>query len=271
MADRLFKRKVVYFTGLHLLPLGALFTGASAQVWLACGALYLVRIWFITAGYHCYFSHRSFRTSRSFQLALAIGAQTSGQGSALRWAAAHTHHHAHSDQPEDLHSPHQRSFWYAHMGWLLRTSYLEPSTPRPGPFMAFPELRWLDRHPHLPWIALAGLCTLIWGLPGFFVTYCVSTIGCYHATFTVNSLAHRFGSRPYDTPDGSRNNWFVALIMLGGGWHNNHHRYPRSARQGIRWWEWDPTYYALVVLSWLGVVRDIRVPREPPAARARMR
>jgi stearoyl-CoA desaturase (delta-9 desaturase) len=115
---------------------------------------------------------------------------------------------------------------------------------------------------------LAALTVILWGLPGLFIAYGLSTVLCYHATFTVNSLAHRFGSRRYATPDRSRNNWFVALIMLGGGWHNNHHHDPRSARQGVRWWEIDVTYYVLVVLGWLGVVHDIRVPRELPAVKA---
>jgi len=256
-------RNVIYFGVLHLVPLGALVLPGrvTLDVFIAAIALYWIRIWFVTTGYHCYFSHRAFKTSRAFQLLLAIGAQTSAQGSALRWAAAHRHHHANSDEPADLHSPNHRSFWYAHIGWLLSRRYLAPSTPR-GRWLDYPELRWLDRNPHIPPYALAALCLLVWGFPGLCIAYGLSTVGVYHATFTVNSLAHRFGYRPFATPDGSRNNWFVALIMLGGGWHNNHHRFPQSARQGLAWWEFDPTYYALVVLSWLGIVWDVRVPRD---------
>jgi stearoyl-CoA desaturase (delta-9 desaturase) len=260
--DRLFVRNVIYFACLHLAPLGALFTGASAGVWIGAVVCYWARIWFVTAGYHCYFSHRSYKTSRWFQFLLAFGAATSGQGSALRWATAHRYHHAHSDREEDLHSPVQRGFWYAHMGWLFRTRYLAPSEPRSGPFMKYPELVWLDRHPNVPTLAFTLFTYLAWGLPGVFLVAGLSSIAVYHATFTVNSLSHIFGSRPYKTADDSRNNALVAFLMLGGGWHNNHHRYPQSARQGIRWWEIDPTYYALVALSWVRVVWDIRTPRE---------
>jgi len=257
--DRLYLFKVFYFAALHLLPLGALWSGAGTSVWVAAAVLYLVRIWFITAGYHCYFSHRAFKTSRVFQFVLALGAQTSGQGSVLSWGAVHRYHHAHSDQPEDLHSPNQRSFWYAHIGWLLRTRYLEVAQRR-GHARVAPELVWLDRFPNLPWMVLAVVTWLVWGWPGLFIGYGLSTVATYHATFCVNSLTHRFGSRAYPTPDLSRNNWFVALIMLGGGWHNNHHHCPRAARQGHRWWQIDITYYLLVVLSWLRVVRDIHQP-----------
>lgn len=265
-ADRLYLRNAIYFAILHVAPFCAIFTGVPARVWLAAFVLYWVRIWFVTAGYHCYFSHRSFKTSRVFQFLLALGAQTSAQGSALQWATAHRWHHAYSDRDDDLHSPIRRSFWYSHIGWLFSTRYLEPSTPRSGPFIKYPELMWLHRHPHVAPIGLMVFTLVMWGLPGLFIAYGLSTVLVYHATFCVNSVTHRFGTRPFDTPDGSRNNWFVAIIMLGGGWHNNHHRDPRSARQGVRWWEFDPTYYALVVLGWFGIVRDIREPRQLPEA-----
>jgi len=258
-------RNIVYFAGLHLLPLGALITGADAAVFAAAGALYLIRVWFVTAGYHCYFSHRAFRTSRAFQLVLAIGAQASAQGSVLRWAMAHRAHHAHADEPDDLHSPHHDSLWHAHIGWLLRTDYVARSAPNAALVKRYPELAWLDRYHYVPPLALAGALLIGFGAPGLFIGYGLSTVALYHATFTVNSLAHRFGSQPYPTLDHSRNNWFVALIMLGGGWHNNHHRYPRSARQGIRWWEIDVTYLVLVVLGWAGLVSAIRVPPEAAA------
>jgi len=250
----------VYFGVLHALPLGALITGAPRGAWITAAALYLVRVWFVTTGYHSYFSHRAFRTGRAFQLVLAIGAQASAQGSVLAWAAAHRHHHVHADEPADLHSP-RRGLFHAHIGWLLRTDYLAYTRPPGGPFAIYPELVWLDRYHYVPPLCLAAAVTLALGWPGLFIAYALSTVLLYHATFTVNSLAHRFGARPYATPDDSRNNWFVALILLGGGWHNNHHRYPRSARHGLRGWELDPSYAVLAVLGWLGVVWDIRVAR----------
>lgn len=271
----LYVRNAIYFGVIHLLPFGAVFSGATADVYAAGLALYLSRIWFITAGYHCYFSHRSFKTGRLFQFILALGAQTSGQGSVLRWAAAHRYHHANADRASDLHSPPAHGFWYAHFGWLLNTRYVAPSTPTAAASLQkqFPELAWLDRYAYVPMVALAALALVMWGPPGLFIAFGASTVLTFHATFCVNSLAHRFGSRRFGTPDQSRNNWFVALVMLGGGWHNNHHRYPRSARQGLRWWEFDITYYGLVVLSWIGIVWDVVVAndRRPSAATAFVR
>jgi stearoyl-CoA desaturase (delta-9 desaturase) len=258
-ADRPFLRNILYFSFIHLLPFGALISGASASVFLVAAAAYWVRIWFVTAGYHCYFSHRAFKTSRVFQFVLAFGAQTSAQGSVLRWATAHRLHHAHADQPGDMHSPVHNSLWFAHMGWLLRTEYHARSQPRVSDLMRFPELTWLDRYSHVPAATLGVAMLIAFGWPGLFIGYGLSTVAVYHATFTVNSLCHRFGTQRYPTGDDSRNNWFVALIMLGGGWHNNHHRYPRSARQGVRWWEIDVTYLVLLALRTTGIVSAIRV------------
>lgn len=264
MADRWYVRNIAYFAALHALPCGALVTGAPAGAWVAAAVLYVVRVWFVGAGYHCYFSHRAFQTSRAFQLVLAIGAQTSAQGSVLRWAAGHRVHHAHADEPGDLHSP-AHGLWHAHIGWLLRTGYLARTQPRAIALLRYPELAWLDRYQYVPSLALAVALWIALGWPGLFIGYGLSTVAVYHATFSVNSLAHRFGSQPYPTGDHSRNNAFVALIMLGGGWHNNHHRYPRSARQGLRWWQIDPTYLGLVVLGWTGVVWALRTASAPRA------
>jgi stearoyl-CoA desaturase (delta-9 desaturase) len=251
-----------YFSVLHLLPFGAFLSGVNASSIVACVALYFVRIFFITAGYHCYFSHRAFKTSRTFQLLLAIGAQTSGQGSVLKWAAMHRYHHANADSGADLHSPRHKGFWYSHMGWLLNQRYEYLTSSLPKYLTKFPELMWLHRYYYLPTIVLAALVWAVLGWPGLFLSYGLSTVLCFHATFCVNSVTHMFGTRRFDTPDDSRNNWFVALVMLGGGWHNNHHRYPRSARQGIFWWEIDITYYLVRALALLHAVWDLQ---QPPA------
>jgi stearoyl-CoA desaturase (Delta-9 desaturase) len=256
---------VFYFSFIHLLPFGAFFSGVTLSSVVACLVLYFVRIFFITAGYHCYFSHRAFRAGRVIQLILALGAQSSGQGSALKWAATHRHHHATADSPADLHSPDQRGFWYSHMGWLFNQRYEHVTSSRPKYLTKFPELVWLDRYYYLPIVVLAVLAGVSLGWPGLFVSFGLSTVLTFHATFCVNSLCHMFGTRRYDVADDSRNNWFVALVMLGGGWHNNHHRCPRSARQGILWWEIDMTYYVLRALGYFHVIRDIY----EPAARTR--
>jgi stearoyl-CoA desaturase (delta-9 desaturase) len=251
---------VFYFALIHLLPLGAVFSGVTRASVVACVVLYFVRIFFITAGYHCYFSHRAFQAGRVMQFILALGAQSSGQGSALKWAATHRHHHATSDSPADFHSPDQRGFWYSHMGWLLNLRYEHVITSRPKYLTKFPELVWLDRYYYLPLIGLAALTWAFLGWPGLFLSFGLSTVLTFHATFCVNSLCHMFGTRRYDVPDDSRNNWFVAIIMLGGGWHNNHHRCPRSARQGLLWWEIDITYYVLRALAYFHLIRDIYEP-----------
>lgn len=259
--DHIHLRNVLYYAFFHTMPVLTIFSGVTRSSVISCFVLYIVRIFFITAGYHCYFAHRSFRTSRPFQLLLAIGAQTSGQGGVVQWAAAHHYHHAHSDDEIDLHSPRQRGFWYSHIGWLFNGRYENLISSYPRYLTKFPELVWLDRYYYLPTITLAVVVWVLLGWPGLFLGYGLSTLLTFHATFSVNSLCHLFGTRPYETADDSRNNWFVSLVMLGGGWHNNHHRYPRSARQGLRWWEIDITYYALRLLGSCHIIWDVYEPR----------
>ncbi|CAH2602119.1 Acyl-CoA desaturase [Rhodovastum atsumiense] len=250
----------IAFLLVHLACLAAFWTGVTGVALLLGGALYLLRMFAITAGYHRYFSHRAFRTSRAFQFVLAFLAQTSAQKGPLWWAAHHRRHHQYSDTELDVHSPAQRGFFYAHVGWIF--------VPRNNPtdhaavqdLGKFKELLWLDRHPYLPAALLAATTWLIAGWPGLVVGFCWSTVAVWHATFSINSLAHVFGRRRYVTGDDSRNNWWLALLTLGEGWHNNHHACQVSARQGFRWWEYDPTYYALRVLSWLRIVWDLRAP-----------
>lgn len=224
--------------------------------------LYVVRMFGVTAGYHCYFSHRAFRTGRVFQFLLALLAQSSGFGGALKWAGYHRHHHRHADAPEDLHSPSQEGLWYGHIGWLFNSAPDSEVDFSMRDYRKYPELDLLNRLGRMPMWGLAGLCALL-GLPELCFSFALSTVLILHATLAVNSMAHLWGTRPYETKDQSRNNWFVAIIMLGGGWHNNHHHYPGSARQGFLWWEIDPTYYGLKLLELFGVVSDIH---EPPAS-----
>jgi stearoyl-CoA desaturase (delta-9 desaturase) len=175
----------------------------------------------------------------------------------LWWAAKHRRHHRHSDTELDVHSPRQRGFVYAHLGWIFTPRHDATDYGAIADFARYPELVWLDRHPYLPAALLALLTWLLAGWPGLVVGFCWSTVLLWHATFAINSLAHVVGRRRYVTGDDSRNNWFLAILTLGEGWHNNHHAYQASARQGFRWWEYDPTFYALKLLSWLGVVWDL--------------
>ena len=221
-------------------------------------AVLVVRMFFVTAGYHRYFSHRSFKTSRAFQFIIAFMAMSSSQKGVLWWAAHHRHHHRYSDQELDLHSPTLFGFFWSHIGWILSDKYNDTRMDYIGDFAKYPELRWLNKYHMVPPAVLGTLLWLIGGWPLFVWAFCLGTALLWHDTFTINSLSHLFGSRRYETSDTSRNNWLLALMTLGEGWHNNHHHYMASARQGFFWWEIDITYYTLKLMSWLGLVWDLR-------------
>ena len=248
------------FVAMHLaLLLVFVFPLSWKLLALALGG-YLLRMWAVTAGYHRYFAHRSFKTSRAWQLVMAVLGTTAMQNGPIWWASVHRDHHKHSDLPADPHSPAQRGFFYAHMGWIFDRSKPPRDLSNVRDLQRFPELRWIDRHEWIPIFAYMLGCFLIGGLPGIFWGFVVSTLAVLHATMLINSLAHVWGSRRYATDDASRNNPLLAIVTLGEGWHNNHHHYMSSARQGFYWWEVDLSYYAIEVLSWLGIVWDVRKP-----------
>lgn len=252
-------KEAIPFIAIHLAVFGALWSGVTLGAAIACAALYFVRMFAVTAGYHRYFSHRTFRTSRPFQFILAVLAQTSAQKGVLWWAAHHRRHHKHSDELQDPHSPVQRGFWYAHVGWIFdHTGETDERMVRD--LLRYPELRWLNRYYLVPPTVLALLLLATLGWSGFFVGFMLSTVLLWHGTFVINSLAHVIGRRRFATKDESRNSLILALITLGEGWHNNHHRYPGSTRQGFRWWEIDVTYYVLRALQALRIVWDLREP-----------
>ena len=224
--------------------------------WLA--ATYFVRMFGVTAGYHRYFGHRSYKLGRVAQFAMAFLAQSSAQKGALWWAAHHRVHHRESDREGDVHSPARRGFWWAHVGWVLSNDLDDYDSRAIAEFQRYPELVWLNRHHWVPTVVFGGLVAMIGGWPAFVWGYVVSTVVLYHCTFAINSMAHLWGTRRFETHDESRNNWWLALITLGEGWHNNHHYSPGSCRQGWRWWELDLTYAVLKSLSWIGIVRDLR-------------
>jgi stearoyl-CoA desaturase (delta-9 desaturase) len=231
-------------------------------VTLAVGS-YLLRMWAITAGYHRYFSHHAFRTSRAFQFVLALVGATAMQQGPLWWASWHRRHHKYADTADDPHSPVVRGFWHAHIGWIFDGMHDAPDLSNVRDLTRFPELRFLDRHSYLPLIAYAAGCFALAGMAGVVWGFVVSTIGVVHATFLINSVAHVWGSRRWDTSDQSRNNAALAILTLGEGWHNNHHYYMSSARQGFLWWEVDASFYSIRLLEWLRLVWNVRVP--PPA------
>ena len=263
--------RAVPFVAMHLACLGVLWVGVSKVAIAAAVVLYAVRMFALTGFYHRYFSHRTFRTSRAVQFVFAVIGAACVQRGPLWWAAHHRHHHRHADTQHDPHSPGMHGFLWSHMGWFLTTRAFRTDIARVPDLAAFPELRWLDRYDTLVPVILAGLLyglgawlehaapalgtsggqMLVWG---FFV----STVVLFHATVTINSLAHRFGARRFDTRDNSRNNVWLALITFGEGWHNNHHFYPGCARQGFKWWEVDLTFYGLKTLAALGLVHDLK-------------
>jgi stearoyl-CoA desaturase (delta-9 desaturase) len=254
------------FLLVHLSVLGIFFVTFQWR-WLAlAAALYLIRMFAVTAGYHRYFSHRSYKLSRPWQFILAFLAETSGQKGVLWWAANHRHHHRYADQEEDIHSPGLQGIWWAHVGWIISKEYDEYNPTLIQDFVKYPELRWLNKHHWVPVTALGTAVALIGGPAAFFYGFILSTVLLYHGTFSINSLSHLWGTRRFETPDQSRNNFVLALITLGEGWHNNHHKFMHVCRQGMKWWEVDFTFYVLKILSWLGIVRDVRTLRLPAAS-----
>jgi len=217
------------------------------------------RIWFITAGYHRYFAHRAYRTSRAFQLFLAVGGVMCVQKGPLWWAGHHREHHRNSDTENDVHSP-LKGFWWSHVGWILCDKFGEAPLERIKDFAKYPELRFIEKWNGTFALLTALLCLLIGGWSGLFFGFFMSTVVLWHNTFLVNSVAHVVGRRRYVTDDTSRNNFLIALTTHGEGWHNNHHYYQASARNGFFWWEIDLTYQSLRVLSWFNIVRDLKVP-----------
>jgi stearoyl-CoA desaturase (delta-9 desaturase) len=219
---------------------------------------YFLRMFGVTGGYHRYFSHRAYKLNRFWQFWLAVLAQTSGQKGALWWAAHHRDHHLHSDRKEDLHSPVHEGFWWSHLGWILSDEYDDYDPHRISDFSKYWELRMLDKFHLVPTILYAVAIYEIGGYPAFVWGFLASTVALYHGTFLINSLSHIWGTRRFATPDESRNNFWLAIVTLGEGWHNNHHYFMSATRQGIRWWEVDITFYVLTMLSWVGITRDLR-------------
>jgi stearoyl-CoA desaturase (Delta-9 desaturase) len=248
------------FVLVHLICIAAIWTGITWQAVAVGVALYWVRIFAIGAGYHRYFSHRAYATSRAFQFVLAVLSQSTAQKSVLWWAAKHRHHHLHSDTGCDVHSPRHKGFIYSHVGWIFARRHHRTDLVKVADLARYPELMWLHRYELVPAVALGVLCFLIGGWSVLVVGFFWSTVAVYHATFCINSLAHVRGSKRYVTGDDSRNNWLLAFFTMGEGWHNNHHACQRSVRQGFRWWEIDATFYILVACSRLGLVWDLKAP-----------
>jgi len=275
LPDRVEFVRCIPFIILHLGCFGAIWTGASPfAIWTAV-ALYFIRMFAVTGIHHRYFSHKSYSTSRFGQFMLALFAGTTVQRGSLWWAYHHRHHHQHSDDAEDAHSPHVHGFWWSHIGWITSRRNFPTDYTKVKDLAKFPELVFLNRFDivvpvlfaafilgvgsllahYAPGLHTNGWQLLVWG---FFI----STTALFHGTSCINSMAHLMGKRRFKTDDDSRNSFILAIITLGEGWHNNHHRYMSSTRQGFYWWELDITYYLLRALSWTGIIWDLKdVPK----------
>jgi len=263
-------RNLPYF-GMHAACLLVFLVGFSWVALGICVALYLLRMFAITGFYHRYFSHKTFKTSRAFQFVMALWGLTAIQRGPLWWAAHHRHHHRHSDEHPDLHSPKQHGMVWSHMFWFTTEAAFGTNQKSVHDLAKYPELRFLDRFDTFVYIAfgaaLFGLGVLLnalfptLGTSGwqiFVWGFFLSTVLTYHGTYTINSLSHKFGKQRYKTGDDSRNNFWLALLTLGEGWHNNHHHYQSSVQQGFYWYEVDITYYVLRAMSWTGLIWDLR-------------
>ena len=268
-------QRTLPFIFLHLGCFAVFWVGVSPVAAGAAVFLYVIRMFAITGFYHRYFSHKTFKTSRIVQFAFAVLGNSSMQRGPLWWAATHRHHHKHSDHEEDIHSPVISGFVWSHIGWLTSMKNFPTAYKSIPDLSTYPELVFLNRYDQTVPFAY-GLLMLAtgWALETFFPslgvtvgqffiwTFFISTTVLLHGTLFINSLAHVWGRRRYETDDDSRNSWLLTFITLGEGWHNNHHRYPHSVRQGFRWWELDMTYYGLKFLSWAGLIWDLRaVPK----------
>ena len=269
--DKVDWKRSLAFVIVHGGCLLVLFAGISWFAVAAAIVLYAVRMFAITAFYHRYFSHRAYKTSRFAQFMFALIGNTAMQRGALWWASVHRHHHQHSDEVEDTHSPRQRGFWWSHIGWITSARNFPTDYSRIKDLAKFPELVFLNRHDqlvpviygvflwvtgwllekHAPGLGTNGFQLFVWG---FFI----STTFLLHGTFFINSLAHVFGRRRFKTDDDSRNSLLLAILTLGEGWHNNHHHYMHAARQGFYWWEVDVSYYLIKLMSWCGIVWDVK-------------
>ncbi|MEK6704095.1 MAG: acyl-CoA desaturase [Planctomycetota bacterium] len=272
--------RIIPFALMHLGCLLIIWAGFSWTALALAIALYAIRMFAITGFYHRYFSHRTFKTSRPMQFVFGLLGCSAVQRGPLWWAAHHREHHRHSDTEEDLHSPSRHGLLWAHMMWFLQPENAATNTKVIPDLAKYPELRFIDRYDLIVPASLAATLFGLGWLIGNFIPssgtsgfqflawgFFVSTVVCYHATYTINSLSHTWGNRRFKTDDTSRNNIFLALLTFGEGWHNNHHYFPGAARQGFYWWEIDLTYYTLWALSKVGLVWDLNpVPARVYAA-----
>ena len=262
--------RIVPFIALHLACLSVFWVGYSHTALVVMLATYAIRMFAITGFYHRYFSHKTFKTHPWVETVFAFIGASSAQRGPLWWAAHHRKHHRYSDTEKDLHSP-KHGFWQSHMAWFLNHRAFGTDYSVIQDFAKRKALRWLNRFDIVapftlavmlyllgttlevfaPGLGTSGPQLLVWG-------FVLSTVLLFHVTVSINSIAHVWGKRRYATADDSRNNALLAVLTLGEGWHNNHHHYPNSVRQGFFWWELDVTYLALRLMQSLRLTWDLK-------------
>ena len=214
----------------------------------------------LTLCFHRHLSHRAFKLNRAVRFVFAWLGTAALQKGPIWWAGNHVYHHKFADREGDPHSPVVSGFFHSHLGWFTndtRWDKVDASNPVVREFSRDPELRWLDRYYAVPPALLALGLFLAGGWPWLVYGFCVPTFTLAHSTLAINSINHLFGSRRFETKDNSRNNLWTTLLTLGEGWHNNHHRFQRAARNGFYWWELDPTYWVVKALAVMGLASDV--------------
>lgn len=262
----------------HLFSLGVLFVPYTHELLIATVVSYFIRVFAWEGASHRYFAHRTYETSRAFQLFLAILAAAAGVRGPLWWVTHHRLHHRTSDTVDDLHSPIYYGFWYAHMNWFFNQRNSETDLDAAKEFVRFPELVLVNKYHYvfLPIlmiaIYLAGEYTALFGRTGLgwsavFWVFFLGTMLALQSLFTINSFVHGikpsiFNHRRFGTDDTTTNCWPMAILTMGASWHNNHHRYAGSAKVGFYWWQIDLTYCVLRLLALLGLIWNLRLVPE---------
>jgi len=253
---------VITFTVLHIGSVAALFHFSWGAV-ITAAVLYWICIgWGIGMGYHRLLTHRSYVVPKWIEYLFTVCGTMTLEGGPLFWVGTHRIHHQRSDKPGDPHSPRDGA-WWAHLFWMLLGDAGHNNTNEFRRYV--PELgkdrvhRFLNTYHYLPLAVSAVILYAAGGLPYVLWAVCMRVTVGQHATWAVNSATHMWGARRFDTTDDSRNNWWVALLTFGEGWHNNHHAHPNSARHGLAWYEVDCTWYQIRLLERLGVARRVKV------------
>ena len=261
---------IIVLVFFHIGAIAALFQFSWTSLAVALG-LYWVTICFgISMGYHRLHTHRSYSVPRPLEYFFAVCGTLTLEGGPIFWVATHRLHHQKSDLPGDPHSPRDGA-WWSHVGWIMLGESKHSDTAAMSKYA--PDLAkdkfyvTLNNYHWVPMVILGGILLAFGGLPLMLWGVCLRVVVGLHSTWLVNSATHMWGTRRFETRDDSRNSWWVALLTFGEGWHNNHHAHPTSARHGLTWYEFDPSWLQIRLLKSLGIAKAIRVAKLDEAQR----